>query len=332
VDLVETPAEEERNGSALAWAALALYDVGYCTITPIHAMKNATFQVHADSGDRYCLRVQSPQGGEPAELRSELLWLAALRTEAGLVVVAPVPTRAGDLLGTVRQEGDLAARSCVLFRAVEGRPLGDAGLTTATFKRMCAATGSLHAYAEWWRPPSRFQRERLDVGVMGSPRFVGGGLAGGFFLIDSGDDEVLWSAVRQVLAAMRELGEGREVFGIVHGDPAASNWLLYEDEVRLTGFDQCAWSYYLYDLALTLRSTEDSPEYPDLRAALLEGYRSVRRLSSQHEAYLETFLIMADLVRVVSVLRNANHPTFRDWAPEFVRRSLTTLRIRTASV
>ncbi|MDQ3327676.1 MAG: phosphotransferase, partial [Chloroflexota bacterium] len=171
--------EELGDRAALAQAAFTLYDVGPGSVTPVRSTEYAKFDVRAESGDRYRLRLHPPQGRDPIAIRSELLWLAALHTEAGLVVPEPVATRTGELSGTVRGENAGTGRFCVLFRGEEGRSVGEADLTPETFQRAGAAIGRMHAYAEWWRPPSRFQRERLDVGVMGSPRFVVGGLAGG---------------------------------------------------------------------------------------------------------------------------------------------------------
>jgi Ser/Thr protein kinase RdoA (MazF antagonist) len=52
-----------------------------------------------------------------------------------------------------------------------------------------------------------------------------------------------------------------------------------------------------------------------LRRGLLDGYRSVRELSPQHEQYLDIFIAFRDLQLMIYNIEMRAHPAFRaGWA------------------
>ena len=87
----------------LANSALHLWDVpadaGACLI---NLSENATFLVEAGSGYRRILRVHRAGYNSPLAIESELAWMAALQTDAGIATPSPVAGRNGAL---VQQNG-----------------------------------------------------------------------------------------------------------------------------------------------------------------------------------------------------------------------------------
>ncbi len=108
---------------------------------------------------------------------------------------------------------------------------------------------------------------------------------------------------------MQELCIAPDVFGLIHADLHSSNYLFHGKEVRAIDFEDCGRGYYLYDLAVTIDELEAefADRAPELRAALLRGYRHVRPLSEGHEALLDLFVAMrlAELVRWYGSTDNA---------------------------
>lgn len=280
----------------------------------------------ADSGERYCLRMHPPNSRSAAEIRSELQWLAAIRRDTGLAV--PEPVRASDrlLVTRTRVGGAGAPRNCVLFRWLDGEPPVEQDLSPAILERAGAFLARLHWHALAWSPPAGFRREAIDEALFASPRFVGRGVTAGFFLLRPGDEAVIRATVARAREAMRALGEGPDVFGLIHGDFIPSNWLLHGGELRVLDFEDCARGYYLYDIAMALRDLEGLPTPAASRAAFLDGYRAVWALPAEQEAMLDTFLAAAHVMRLLWVLQNAEAAAYKEWAPRFVARSLERLR------
>jgi len=93
----------------LAEAALTAYDLGEVRLTPLQHFFNTTFRIDTCSPqgkkERYVIRIHRPGSQDATTIRSELLWLLALRHEEGLIVPEPVSTRDGSLLTTASVAG-----------------------------------------------------------------------------------------------------------------------------------------------------------------------------------------------------------------------------------
>jgi Ser/Thr protein kinase RdoA (MazF antagonist) len=69
----------------------------------------------------------------------------------------------------------------------------------------------------------------------------------------------------------------------------------------------------MYDFATAVSFMEDHPRVPELRAAWLRGYRSVRALAPADETEIDTFVMLRRLLLVAWI---GSHHTF---APEAAR-------------
>lgn len=309
----------------LAEAALAPYAMANARLIPIKPIENATFRIEAPDGGRYCLRIHRA-GVRAATVRSELLWLAALRRDTDLIVPEPVAADDGALVTLTAADGSPAPRCCMLFRWIEGSVVPPEELRPPQLFRVGALAAGLHRHAEGWTPPRGFARDRVDEGLLVDPWLVGRGMARGWHLLGAGDEAAIRATMGMAARAVRALGASRAEIGLIHGDLAPSNLLFRGDEVGVIDFDDCVIGPYPYDIALALRELEDLEAYPELRAAFLGGYRTVRPLPPAREVYLDTFISMAHVLRLLWVMEHARHPEYRDWAPSFAARSLRRLR------
>ena len=89
------------------------------------------------------------------------------------------------------------------------------------------------------------------------------------------EKELLERAETRIRAALVAYGKPRERFGLIHADMRLANLLVEGDILKLLDFDDCAYSWRLFDLAASLSFIEARPDLPDLVAAWLEGYRAV---------------------------------------------------------
>ena len=65
-------------------------------------------------------------------------------------------------------------------------------------------------------------------------------------------------------------------YGLVHADLVNENVLVNGPQVHFIDFDDSGFGYRLFDLATTLYKAVDEPDFPDLQAALLQGYATQR--------------------------------------------------------
>lgn len=313
----ESVSYREQMGrlKSLARAALDAYPLQAESLRLLGNFDNTTFRVDDQSGERYVLRIHrtshSPSHPKrtPTEVRSEMIWLAALNQAIGPVAPAPVATLDGELLTVVEVRGVPEPRICVLFRWVQGR-FFDTRLAPAHLEQVGRFMAGLHGHAEQFVPPEGFVRGRTDEVSDEVSQFFTGTVAE---LYGQDDVEVVQAVIRKVREAQRDLDKEPRTFGLIHGDLHQENYLFHKGQVRAIDFDDCGWGYFLYDLAVTLSELWDRHNYADLRAALLKGYEGAHPLPAGHEQHLQTLDALRLLQLTVHSLDQRSNQASDDW-------------------
>lgn len=279
---------------------------------------------------RYVLRVHRPAYRTPANTRAELAYVNQLGealdgTEVQLPL--PVPTRDGRLVVEVSDD-----QHCDLIEWVEGevrRP--NHGLDSAAVRQLGRTLALMHNAAADMAEPGDLPRWDADTmfSASASP-----------YRPLLGIEELLSAKEHAEFDAIAErtrwtFAELSTEFGIIHFDyilgnlhlsPTKSGW-----RVGVIDFADCGTGNYVYDLCPLLGNLAGypistyNPDYPELRDALLDGYRSARPFPTDWERHLP----------VPMAARHANHcfltaglnvsPTPREdstWRMDLARRSL----------
>jgi Ser/Thr protein kinase RdoA (MazF antagonist) len=292
----------------LARAALAQYDLDITRMTPMVHAENTTFRLDGADGARYVLRITRPGKNTVEGVRSEMMWLTALRRDTALGVPAPVPTRTGELLTVAAADGVPEPRTCVVFRWVMGRFLNE-GLTPRHLAQVGAFIARLHDHAAGFTPPAGFRRgypDRVDDAVIADNT---GRVAE---VCPPEDVELVRVTLGRIRHTIDSLGEGPDAYGLIHADLHQWNYLFHKGEVQAIDFDDCGYGHFLYDLAVTLSEIPDRPDIAALREALLAGYRTVRPLNPAHEPALAAVLVLRHIHLMLWVIEMRDHPDFRD--------------------
>lgn len=314
-----------RRMRRLAQSALTSYDIEQAQITPLHHFLNTTFRIDIPiQKQRFVLRVSRAGYQDAAAIRSELLWLQAIRRETDLVVPEPLANRDGLLLTIVEVPGVPETRHCVLFRWVDGR-FRNATLCPQDLERVGMLMANLHTHARHFTVPEGFTRKRWDLQ----------GLQGGALGIEPGrirthlspnDCSVLDRVAERIGQAMNMLGERPEVFGLIHADIHQWNYLFHKGNVHLIDFDTSGYGYFAYDIAVTFSTLLNHPNLFALRAAFLQGYRRVRPLAGEQEACIDTFIAARIFGHTQWVAAHIGEPAFGDKAIIRVAQQLDVLR------
>jgi Ser/Thr protein kinase RdoA (MazF antagonist) len=77
-----------------------------------------------------------------------------------------------------------------------------------------------------------------------------------------------------------------------------ANLLLDGQTVKVIDFDDCGFSWFLYDCATTVSFFEEKPEVPQLIQAWTRGYRRVAPLSIEDETEIDTFVMLRRILLV----------------------------------
>lgn len=270
--------------------------------------ENTTFR--ADRGaDRHLVRIHRP-GYQTAEtICSELMWLEALRDSE---ITAPEPERTvhGDFLATIDVPGG-NPRHVALLKWVEGTLIG-ARVSEDRLKAMGRLLARLHDHADSFEPPANFVRKRLDAdGLFGPDPVMGGGMH-----LVPGEDQMLFEEVQgRLKELLSRLGEGKEVFGLIHADLHYGNLVFppshgARPEAAPIDFDDTAFGYLAYDLAVVLSPLDRKFPGMGTRQAVLDGYREVRPLPLEVEEVIDDFVVARMLTITFWVLSRTDNPLF----------------------
>jgi Ser/Thr protein kinase RdoA (MazF antagonist) len=330
-----TSAGQLRRLRRLAVKALAAFDIHESHMIPLQHEANTTFRVDLASGERYVLRIHYPALRTVESVRSEMMWLAALRRDTEYIVPEPVRTPEGDLLTVASFEDIPGPRICVLFHWIDGRFL-DARLTPFHLERVGAFMAGLQLHAARFKAPDEFIRGRVDNLTETARRMAARGISEAVArrgndnpedettairlvneLCPAEDAERVSKLIRRFREAQGRTGQSPDSFGLIHADLHQENYFFQHDQVRAIDFDDCGYGHYLYDIAVTLSEVNWRKNTPELRKGFLTGYRSIRDLSSEDEGYLDTFMTFRDLQLMIWFMEMRNHPAFRDkWASD----------------
>jgi Ser/Thr protein kinase RdoA (MazF antagonist) len=307
-----------RSLAGLARTALRAYPVHDVRLRLLGHLWNTTFRVTEPDGNQYMLRVHHRGQTSVEAVRSELLWLAALR-EQGLPVPDPVLNEEHRFVTVGAHPGVPEPRLCVLFRWIEGRFLYR-GLTPSHLAQVGDLMARFHGHAAQWERPEGFTRHRvdnLDPMRRGQDDHADPAVAESVTQLVTSvcspeAGSVIAAAIHRIWVTLSALGEGPEAFGLIHADLHHRNVLFGKNGIGAIDFDDCGYGHWLYDLAVPLTILRKHPAYPALRRGLLTGYRRRRPLPADQEAHLETFIALRTVQDVLGVINEKDHPAFRE--------------------
>ncbi|MBN2080975.1 phosphotransferase [bacterium] len=291
--------------------------------------ENTTYRVDSAKGDigcrgvyvpgRYLARIHRPEYHTPAEIRSELTWLTALRAATGLDVPEPVTDRNGQLVIEATAPDVPEPRPVSLLRWMSGT-FRHKRLNAKHITQLGRLTACLHEHAATWNPPAGFTRGKWDWdGLFGKNFGLGLSEQELWSLVPSNARGVFYEAAQHIGQTMATLGRGANVFGLIHADLHIGNVLFTPDNARPIDFDDCGYGYWLYDLAVivdNLRNLELGREY---EAALIAGYRQIRPLPVGYDEHRLDFVAARSITLTLWVCGMARINTkFAAWIPNAI--------------
>ncbi|MFT7214829.1 MAG: Ser/Thr protein kinase RdoA (MazF antagonist) [Granulosicoccus sp.] len=284
--------------------------------TLINVSENRTYLVTDARNVRMILREHRLDYHSEQEIRSELMWIEALRHESDVSVSTVIPGLNGKAIQTVHCNGDASERHLVMFEFLEGNEPNDDKALYGHFNTLGHATAQLHTHSMQWRKPNNFVRREWNIDTVLSPHAAWGHWSKGPN-VDNVNRPVLSALESMLIQRLSHIGMGDDVYGLIHADLRTANLLLDHEAIHVIDFDDCGFSWYLYDFATAVSFMEDHPRIEDLKAHWLEGYRRHRHLSCVHEAELDTLILFRRLALLGWMGTHANVDIVKDLSATF---------------
>lgn len=282
-------------------AAAAVDSYGIAAAAPpelINLSENATYRVdEAGSGRRWAMRVHREGYHSRAAIASELAWLQALRHDDVVITPVPVPGADGDLIQAVAHPAMAGPRNVVLFEWETGDEPSEQDHLTDKFRILGEVTARMHRHSEQWTRPANFERLTwdFDTSLGATPHW--GSWRDGMGL-DAEKTQLFADTVALIGRRLERFGKAPGRFGLIHCDMRLANLLVDGDQVKVLDFDDSGFSWHLYDAATAVSFFEHEPHVPELMAAWVAGYRTVRDLPAEDEAEIPTFVMLRRMLLV----------------------------------
>jgi Ser/Thr protein kinase RdoA (MazF antagonist) len=303
----------------VARRALAEYGVAAdAALTLLNVSENATFAVDdPGTGRRTVLRIHRHGYHEGPAIESELVWLDALRDDTGIRTPRVLPATDGRRVLALPEAGQRDPRYVVHFEFLPGsQPTPSGERLSQSFELLGSITARMHEHALHWRRPSGFRRFSWNYdAALGQERRWGRWQDG--MAVGPQEREVLGRLDTTLGKRLAGFGTGPHRYGLVHADLRLANLLEDGDETYVIDFDDCGWSWFLYDFGTAVSFFEHDPRVPELTDAWVRGYRGVRSLSEEDEAELPTFVMLRRLLLVAWIGSHSGTELAREMGAEY---------------
>ena len=290
------------------------------TVKLINVSENATYRIDdAASGEKFALRVHREGYHSRDAIASELAWLMALKSDGAAHTPEPIRGRDGEFIQSIDAPGLPSARNVVLFSWEAGSEPAENDVNG--FETLGEAAARMHAHVRTWQRPSWFERHTWDFETSLGDRPHWGRWRDGMGITPE-IENAFQRTVDLIGRRLEIFGKGSDRFGLVHGDMRLANLLMDGSKVKVIDFDDCGFSWYLYDCATTVSFFEHKPEVPDLLAAWVRGYRSVGTLSVIDEREIETFVMLRRLLLVAWIGSHSETDLAQSMGVDYTRGSV----------
>ncbi len=259
------------------------------------------------------------------DIEAEVVWLNELTGATNLLLPAPIAAQDGSFIQEITPESGTEACFAVLRRWLPGDLLAEE-VSPRRFRQVGSALAALHNHSASVADSHVTRREAFQVWVDDWS---------GAREIATDAEVVLQTAAGQVSAALEALSKRQDRYGFIHADPHPWNILVSGDSVAIFDFSDCGWGPHAYDIATTLVYCrfpwvwdDGAPEtdYPDLEAALLEGYASERAVPGNLEEALPICFAARLLVFVQWVVEDLGSIDATSYSRQAVTNSIDFLR------
>ena len=290
-----TEAERIAHLATVARRAVSAWGIGAeARLQLLNISENATYRIDDPArAEPLILRVHRTGYHTRNAVETELAWMKALQSEAGVETPQAIPALNGDLILTVASPDLAEERFVVMFAHIPGHE-PDAGNLIEPFTRLGAIAARMHRHARGWARPAWFERLVWDCDGAIGPHGNWGDWRDGLAL-DAERIALLQRLADTLRARLTRFGSGPARFGLIHADLRLANLLVSGGDTRVIDFDDAGLGWFLYDLATAVSFMEEREDLPELIAAWVAGYRSEAPLAAEEEAEIPTFLMLRRL-------------------------------------
>jgi Ser/Thr protein kinase RdoA (MazF antagonist) len=277
--------------------------------------ENTTYRIQ-EGDQRYILRVHRLGYHTPEAIAAELDWVEAISRDTSIRTAAPIKGQDSVLIQPFSTNQN-SERYSVLFKFLDGEEPSEEHDLAASFEQLGEITAILHEHSKRWtqdrprpmRPVWDFEHSLGSSPIWGEWRH---GIAMTHEISD-----LLEHGVTQIQSRLEAYGMGQDRFGLIHADLRLANLLVHLGAVSVIDFDDCGYSWFMYDLGSALSFIEHKDYVPTLIDSWVKGYNQVRPLTEEELAIIPTFIMLRRILLVAWLGSHSETDIAREIGNEF---------------
>ncbi|PZQ94436.1 MAG: aminoglycoside phosphotransferase [Cereibacter sphaeroides] len=306
----------ERNGAAVL-AQYGLPDDSELQL--LRLSENATYRLFDRQKNVHrILRLHRPGYRSFEEIRSEIQWVEAVSAQGILRSPAIIPTVAGEKIAHFH-DAEGGSQYAVMLEFIPGDHPSEDRLAPS-YRDLGRIAATLHDQSDCWETPSGFSRPTWGIeSAIGQEAHWGRWQDNESVMPD--DHFLFLKAERKIREQLAPYGKPEGRWGLIHGDMRVANQIVNENGLYLIDFDDCGYSWHMWELACSMSFMEERPDLDIIAAAWIEGYRSVRTLDASDIAVVPAMVMLRRLLLVGWFATRLDAPEIATMASRFVPQS-----------
>ena len=242
------------------------------------------------AGQDHVLRFNHASERTADTIQAELDYVNALAA-SGQRVANPVPSRTGHLVESIETMQGLF--HAVVFEALPGKSIDLEEMTPNQLVQWGQALGELHQATTHYTKPGRPSwQDHLTMVAELVPA----------------TESSAHQEIERLTGELNQLECNPQNYGLIHYDFEPDNLIWHDGQPGIIDFDDCAWYWYVADIALALSDLfGDRPSQVDFTNAtfrhFIQGYRTSKSIEQDELAQIPLFLRMQNLVSFARLYR-----------------------------
>lgn len=139
-------------------------------------------------------------------------------------------------------------------------------------------------------------------------------------------DKNILKSMNELIYKLNNLPKTRDSYGLIHGDYLFSNLIYDNDEITIIDFDECEYSWFVYDIAVYLfyYILGGDPKDIDIEAnkklfkKFMSGYIQENEINMYWIEKLPDFLRLREFVLLSSIYRSFNLDSLGKWQKDYI--------------
>jgi Ser/Thr protein kinase RdoA (MazF antagonist) len=303
----------ERYNEDILHEARRRYGIGADDIKLLDGFESFMFEFRQDGGD-FILRIGHNIRRSVAMIRGEVDWLNYL-FDRGVGVARAIPSRSGELVEMIEDGRGGHFLAVAFIKAEGGSPWEKGRWNEVLFERYGRVIGRMHALSKDYRPadPAWLRGEWDDPHNMEMLRWL------------PADQTIVTNKGTAIVEYLRSLPQDKHSYGLIHQDAHGGNFFVDDKgDITLFDFDDCVYSWYVYDIAMVVFYAVTNHEDPEGFAAKFwphfwRGYRQENDLDPAWLAEMPAFFKLREIDLYAVIYRSFDVDNITDnWVAQFM--------------